>query len=267
MQNNLRLRLTPLVLLTCMLLPLTSGADERRGERRDVRRGQSESHEFREREFRDRGFLDGRFNHDHYYPLLGYRFGRLPPEHHSVVFGSARYFFAAGIWYSFLGGEYVVVAPPIGITTPVLPPYSTTVWLAGVPYYYANRVYYAQSPQGYVVVPEPVGAAMTSPPPNASPATSNGVIELGPITPSPQPKPPPPPSSANAGTGAQLYIYPRQGQSVEQQAKDRGECHDWTLKQIGGDRSIQSNAQSLERSPDYSRAIGACLEARGYTVR
>ena len=32
---------------------------------------------------------------------------------------------------------------------------------------------------------------------------------------------------------SQLYIYPQQGQSEEQQSKDRFECHNWAVQQSG----------------------------------
>jgi Ca2+-binding EF-hand superfamily protein len=73
---------------------------------------------------------------------------------------------------------------------------------------------------------------------------------------------PPPPPNANVAGGAQLFIYPRQGQSAEQQARDRNECHAWVAKQLGAE-----SAQSAGQTPDYSRALDACLDARGYTVR
>jgi hypothetical protein len=255
-QNQFMRGTIDLLLIAGALLPLASSA----AEHREGHRGQFQSHEFRESEFRDRGFLDSRFNHDHYYPSLGYRFSALPPEHHGVIFGGTRYFFAAGIWYTFFAGAYVVVAPPIGVTLPVLPPYYTTVWVAGMPYYYSNRVYYFQSPQGYVVVPEPVGTVTTVPPVNAHAPIGNQVIEHGPVSASPPPM-------GNADVTAQLFIYPRQGQTAEQQAKDRTECHDWSIKQIGGDPSTPNAGSPSNRSSDYSRANGACLDARGYTVR
>jgi hypothetical protein len=253
------------LLIACCFLPLVCSADEHR----EFRHGPYQSHEFREHEFRNRGFLDARFNHGHYYPFLGYRFGRLPYGYHRAFFGGVPYFFSAGVWYALYGAAYVVVAPPYGITVPVLPPYYTTVWIGGTPYYYANRVYYAQSPQGYVVVPEPTGQIMTSPPPNAGVAPGPGVIEHGPVSapPPPQAQVPPQPSGGNVGTTAQLFIYPRQGQSADQQAKDRGECHSWAVSQTGVDPTIQRSGPSSDRLSDYARAIDACLDARGYTVR
>ncbi len=32
---------------------------------------------------------------------------------------------------------------------------------------------------------------------------------------------------------SQLYVYPQQGQSAEQQSKDRFECHNWAVQQSG----------------------------------
>jgi hypothetical protein len=32
---------------------------------------------------------------------------------------------------------------------------------------------------------------------------------------------------------AQMYVYPQQGQSPEQQQRDQGECHQWAVQQTG----------------------------------
>jgi hypothetical protein len=68
-----------------------------------------------------------------------------------------------------------------------------------------------------------------------------------------------------------MFIYPRQSQSEEQRAKDFDECHSWTVGQTGFDPSEPpdgaSDAQTKQKSSDYLRAISACLDARGYTLR
>jgi hypothetical protein len=68
-----------------------------------------------------------------------------------------------------------------------------------------------------------------------------------------------------------LFVYPREGQSEEQQAKDRYECHIWTVGQTGWDptRPVGAvpEAQMNQKRSDYQRAIGACLDSRGYTVK
>ena len=74
------------------------------------------------------------------------------------------------------------------------------------------------------------------------------------------------PSSAE-----RIFIYPRKGQSEELQAKDRYECHRWAVSQIGYDptqpTSGMPETQLNQMRADYNRAMGACLDGRGYTMR
>jgi hypothetical protein len=77
--------------------------------------------------------------------------------------------------------------------------------------------------------------------------------------------PPGPPSADN------VFIYPKNGQSPDQQGRDRYECHLWAANQTGfdpsaGGRGLPPGMADQKRS-DYGRAMNACLEARGYTVR
>ena len=78
----------------------------------------------------------------------------------------------------------------------------------------------------------------------------------------------PPPETGNTDT---LFAYPNAGQSEQQQADDRFECHDWASRQSGYDPSLTpaagANREDLEQRPDYLRALSACLEGRNYTVR
>ena len=68
-----------------------------------------------------------------------------------------------------------------------------------------------------------------------------------------------------------IFVYPRQGQSEELQAKDRYECHSWAVSQTHYDptqpASGMSAAQLNQMRADYQRAMGACLDGRGYTVK
>jgi len=68
-----------------------------------------------------------------------------------------------------------------------------------------------------------------------------------------------------------MFIYPRQGQSEEQQNKDFDACHNWAVGQTGFDPAQPPpgapDAQTIQKSSDYLRAISACLDARGYTLR
>ena len=68
-----------------------------------------------------------------------------------------------------------------------------------------------------------------------------------------------------------IFVYPRQGQSEELQAKDRYECHSWAVSQTHYDptqpTSGMSEAQLNQMRADYQRAQGACLDGHGYTVK
>lgn len=184
--------------------------------------------------------LDGRYGHNHYYPPRGYAVGALPRGYVTVSYRGGPYYYHGGVWYRPSYGRYVVVRPAVGLYVPFLPAFYTTVWFGGVPYYYADDVYYAYRPsRGYEVVDPPNGAqASTSTP--GKPA-------------------------------GDLFIYPKNGQSEEQQSKDKYECHSWAASQSGFDPTqplggVAEN-QAASKREDYQRAQQACLEARGYSVK
>ena len=68
-----------------------------------------------------------------------------------------------------------------------------------------------------------------------------------------------------------IFVYPRQGQSEELQAKDRYECHSWAVSQTHYDPTQPASgmpaAQLNQMRADYQRAMGACLDGRGYTMK
>ena len=189
--------------------------------------------------------MDPRYGNNHFYPNRGAVVGGVPGR--PVVFDrpGGRFYYSGGVWYAPRGAGFVVVAAPIGVFVPVLPPYYTTVWIAGLPYYYADDTYYTWDPSqsGYEVV---------APPGDTAGATTDA------------PQPPPP-------QGDQMYIYPQNGQSAEQQASDKYECHKWASSQTGFDPTQPGGAvppdQLDARRADYRRAMIACLEGRGYSAR
>jgi hypothetical protein len=181
---------------------------------------------------------DFHHGHNHYYPQRGYWVTQLPPRHEVIVHRGARFYFSSGVWYVPSGPRFIVTAPPIGLTIRFLPDIYTTVWFGHVPYYYANNVYYVETPQGYTVAQPPV--------------------VLGAVTPTASP--------STRALAAMLYIYPREGQSVDQQDSDRAECHGWAVDQTGYDPNTDEGATGGNVA-DYKRAVSACLEGRGYTVR
>lgn len=69
------------------------------------------------------------------------------------------------------------------------------------------------------------------------------------------------PASAAASTPpvsppAQIIMYPKNGQSDQQQATDRAQCQQWAAQNGGA-----------ATSPEYQRAMRACIEGRGYSVK
>lgn len=197
------------------------------------------------REMQRPGFdhMDARFHHDHYYPSRGYAVRDLPRDRIVVNGPRDRFFFSGGVWYAARGPRFVVVGAPIGLFVPVLPPFYTTVWVGGAPYYYANDAYYSwrSSTGEYEVVAPPDGATTTD-------------------------APPPPPSP-----NGDIFIYPKNGQSEDVQARDKYECHKWAQGETGFDPTVANGGvppdQANAQRGAYQRAMGACLEGRGYTVK
>jgi len=66
-------------------------------------------------------------------------------------------------------------------------------------------------------------------------------------------------------SAAELYVYPARGQTDDQAQRDRYECHLWAVDQTRFDPSM-GDADAAQ-SGEYRRAISACLEGRGYTVK
>lgn len=129
-----------------------------------------------------------------------------------------------------------------------MPAFATLVVLGGAQYYYANEAYDRHLPQqgGYQVVAPPQGEAGAQSAPQAYGAS-----------------PSPPPDN--------VCIYPKNGQSADQQARDGYESHRWAADQTAFEPTrptggVEAEAAMAQRAA-YPMAQQACLEARGYTVR
>jgi hypothetical protein len=199
---------------------------------------------------------DARFSHNRYYAARGVVVPRVPGRPYVVAHGGEHFYYSGGVWYAPRGPGFVIVGPPAGVFVPVLPPFYTTVWFGGVPYYYANDTYYMYGgDQGYEVVQPPPD------PTNAIP---------GPQGPS-YPGGPPPAANGPPPAEEDMFIYPQNGQSPEQQADDRYQCHSWATQQSGFDPTQVGGGvppdQTVARGTEYRRAMRACLEGRGYSVR
>jgi hypothetical protein len=211
--------------------------------------------------------------------------------HGPVVLGSGRYW-GGGYW----GGRFwpgCHYGPGFAWFLPVLPfGYATYYW-GGNPYYYYDGGYYSWSPDynGYVATdPPPVADTVASsgtdeaPPPAddgqsqsydvqpqtyAPPPSNPNTVE----TSAPQPETSAPPVSASQSTTprgnwsggvSDIVAYPRNGQNDQQTSNDKFECHKWSVAQTGFDPTRSINLQGT--AADYRRAMGACMDARGYTV-
>ena len=165
------------------------------------------------------------------------------------------------------GGYYSGLA--LGLTVPFLPFGYSSFWVGGAPYYYADDVYYISLPgRGYRVVAPPAEYIVSDPGPApvvAAPPALGAPLETS------SSANPPIPSYAQQATPAalpaqgQLYAYPKNGQSATQSTFDRIECERWGSGQTGYNPG-QSVENALGRH-DYQRAVSACLEGRGYTVK
>ncbi len=175
-----------------------------------------------------------------YYPHHGYVVHSLPYGRHAVIApGGGHYFYSRGVWYAPHGPNYVVVHAPVGVFVPILPPFYTTVWFGGARYYYADDSYYLwrDHEHAYEVVDPPEQTA----------------------------------AIANSSSSDDVFMYPKSGQSADQQAKDRFECHRWASGETQFDPTqpgggVPDEQNSVKRN-DYRRAITACLEGRGYSVK
>jgi hypothetical protein len=201
--------------------------------------------------------LDSRFAHNRYYYDRGYAVHTPPDGGLANLHGpdGQRYYFQGGNWYRWKGsldqswhwqrwwyGGWVVSGAPAGLFVPLPPPFYTTVWWGRTAYYYANDTYYVwdATRNEYQVVAPPAGldAAGTTP---------------APVT---------------AGAGDQLFAEPTKGQPADQQARDRAECHPWSVSESGYDpTAADASAQARDKHNAYFRAQAACLDARGYAVK
>ncbi|MEJ0098855.1 MAG: DUF6515 family protein [Pseudomonadota bacterium] len=157
----------------------------------------------------------------------------LPPGYRDYSWNGNRYYNSGGRWYRPYGGTYISIGVPFGLFVGTLPGFYSSFWYGGTRYYYSDDTYYTYEParRGYVVAHSPYG------------------------------------DDEESGTQAQsddLYIYPARGQTEQQQADDRYQCHRWAAQESHYDPLDDDYNSDLRTA--YQRAMTACLTGRGYTV-
>jgi hypothetical protein len=165
----------------------------------------------------------------------GYR-GGYYGGYRSGYYGGYRGYYGYRGWY---GGYYPWGwgwgGVGLGLYFATLPYYSSTYWYGGIPYYYADNTYFLWNPA--------VGQYRTVAPPAGAPNNPAGEAP------------------------SELMVYPKSGQSENQQITDRYECYRWAVSQLGYDPTSAGGGTVRRDLTDYNRAQIACLAARGYSVK
>jgi hypothetical protein len=135
---------------------------------------------------------------------------------------------------------------------PILPLAYATYWYGGMPYYYANDVYYTWNPayDGYTATDPPPVTDSSAAGADGSALPPTDMSDGGPSASDTAPGP-------GVGQQGQIFMYPKNGQSDEQQSTDKRECQQWAASQAGN---------GAANSNDYRRAMMACVEGRGYSA-
>jgi len=172
----------------------------------------------------------------HYHPV-GYRIHRIPHHYIRIYVSNLPFFYFGGIYYRELDDGYIVVDAPIGAVVTELPLGYIAFNNGFDTYFYVNSTYYrwSDSETAFVVVAKPNGAD----------------------------------EAVEEATRERIFAYPNAGQSEEQQAKDRYECHQWAVSETNVDPTLEDENEelALEDVTNYRRALSACLEGRDYSVK
>lgn len=124
--------------------------------------------------------------HDH--PHFGLHVSFIPDGFVTVAVGGIRCYYYDGLYYNRIGGEYVIINPPIGAVVRSIPPDYRPVVIDRVTYYVDSDTYYVYTPHGYQVVPAPVTVAQVSPQPMvvAQPSQVQAITQAAPADVQPQ---------------------------------------------------------------------------------
>jgi hypothetical protein len=98
----------------------------------------------------------GRFYRYHDHPRFGIHLHFLPHGYFTIRVGGARYYYYDGLYYRSIGGDYVIVSPPVGAVVTAIPSDFQPVIVNGVTYYVNNGTYYRYTRHGYQFVAPPL---------------------------------------------------------------------------------------------------------------
>ncbi len=158
--------------------------------------------------------------------------------------------------------------PAQGASVGVLPRGAVSIDFGGSNYFFHGGVWFRPLGGRFVVVVPPIGIFVPLLPPayatlwlggipyyyaddvyyTAVPGQGYQVVAPPAGADTVQPAPP---------TKPQPVIYPRNGQSAQQTETDRQECNRWATTQPA----------AMADADVFQRAVAACMDARGYTVR
>lgn len=156
--------------------------------------------------------------------------------------------------------------PERGYVVPRLPSGSISIAFGASSYFFHGGVWYRPTGTRFVVVLPPIGIFVPLLPSAYvtlwiggstyyyangvyyAPAGASGYVVVA---------PPAEADKAVPGALPEPVIYPRNGQSPEQAEADRRECNRWATTQPA----------AMNDASVFQRAVAACLDARGYTVR
>lgn len=191
-------------------------------------------------------------------PAASYRpgqiIGGLPPDYAAVPWAGGNYYYGGpGVWLRPHGrGRYVVALPPPGPIVADLPPGYQSYWVGPDLYFYANGVTYVSDMHGgYRVVAAMPGAPIGVPQQAAAAAAQ------------------PAQQGARRGSVDGLVVYPAKKQTKARASSDRKACIKWAREETEYDPDeVDENGERDEAGfSEFQRAVTACLEARGYTVK
>jgi hypothetical protein len=244
-----------LLVIAALLMTVSSIAEARsdnRSKNKHFRNGNSNHHSSYDRHKHTRhhsnrrGARENRYSYRHYdygghgASRYNYNFGHrksfLPAGFLALTFAGLNYYYNSGLFYQRVGHEYAVIRPPLGVGISILPAGYRTIYRDRNRFYTANGIFYSwdENRRNYIVVNNPDTLALST-------SASKNISEQ--------------------------YVYPVLGQNDMQTSKDRYECYLWATDQTGVEPAQIANQQNLNDLENYQRANGACLEARGYSVK